>query len=201
MPLGEHREALLVRQEDVRRHDHGADWLCEPPLHLAVRGRQVGGQLQRDLQPRVLVAEQAEVVPHLPAVDLGLALALQDERYADHQLRGADASKAEPAQGRRVELAVGARGRRQQDAVDAEVGRPMKLLLQSLATVVTLTGSLGGIRVEPAREGADDRRAPRLAVQREVGVRGRPELVRPFARHRLLWSLAERDHHKVELRL
>ena len=58
----QHREALLVREEDGGRDDRDLDRLAAPPVDLC-GGRQVGGELERHRQLLVAVAQQPQCVP------------------------------------------------------------------------------------------------------------------------------------------
>mmetsp|Transcript_6535 Transcript_6535/g.19433 ORF Transcript_6535/g.19433 Transcript_6535/m.19433 type:complete len:200 (+) Transcript_6535:1084-1683(+) len=163
VPPGEHWKALLVRQEDVHRHDDRPDRLREPPLHLALAGRQVRGELQRHLEPRAVVAQQAEIVPNAPPVDLRPTV-VPHQRYSHHELRRADAAEDLPVERRRVQLASGRPRRGEHDAVNAQVRRPMQLLLQGVPAQLAPRVRRAGARIQPIRERAHDRGVPGLAV-------------------------------------
>mmetsp|Transcript_80369 Transcript_80369/g.209634 ORF Transcript_80369/g.209634 Transcript_80369/m.209634 type:complete len:368 (-) Transcript_80369:367-1470(-) len=122
--LRQHRETLLVCEENVGRDHDRTDRFCKPPLKLAISVRQVLRELEGHLQARVLVAKHAEHVPRVPTVYALAALVPGQQRHADHQLRGVNPPEQQPPQGPSVQLAPPGRRRGQHNAVDAKVRGP-----------------------------------------------------------------------------
>mmetsp|Transcript_58663 Transcript_58663/g.128383 ORF Transcript_58663/g.128383 Transcript_58663/m.128383 type:complete len:228 (-) Transcript_58663:500-1183(-) len=68
--LRKDRKALLVGEEGVRGDDHGAHWFPKPSHEFLIRFRQIGRELQTHLQPWILIAQQAQLVPRVPTIHL-----------------------------------------------------------------------------------------------------------------------------------